>query len=225
MSRDDAVNQDEVESQLSAMLDGELPPAECELLSRRIDRDENLRARWSRYALIGAAMRCEPVATARGDFAARVSRAVDRDRGSTGRGTGAHGAATLATRRRGLLWQSTLAAALVIAVAGFSILMLRSVALGPAPASPATPALAAARGAPAAVATQASEELLARARQAAAILGMGAAATHAPPAAPLQADREPWSYVIPRMTREVVPPPCAPSWSITSWRTASIRPR
>ena len=55
------VNQDEVESQLSAMFDGELPAAECELLSRRIDRDENLRGRWSRYALIGAAMRSEPV--------------------------------------------------------------------------------------------------------------------------------------------------------------------
>ena len=56
--------QDEVESQLSAMFDGELPATECELLSRRIDRDENLRARWSRYALIWAAMRSEPVATA-----------------------------------------------------------------------------------------------------------------------------------------------------------------
>ena len=54
--------QDEVESQLSAMFDGELPAAECELLSRRLDRDETLRARWSRYALIGAAMRSEPVA-------------------------------------------------------------------------------------------------------------------------------------------------------------------
>ena len=74
---DNDVKQDEVESQLSAMFDGELPAAECELLSRRIDRDERLRGRWSRYALIGAAMRCEPVATARSDFASRVSRAVD----------------------------------------------------------------------------------------------------------------------------------------------------
>ena len=70
------MNQDEVESQLSAMFDGELPAAECELLSRRIDRDENLRARWSRYALIGAAMRSEPVATARSGFARRVSAAL-----------------------------------------------------------------------------------------------------------------------------------------------------
>jgi len=80
------VKQDEVDSQLSAMFDGELPAAECELLSRRLDRDENLRARWSRYALIGAAMRCEPVATARSDFAARVSCAVDR--AAEGRGAG-----------------------------------------------------------------------------------------------------------------------------------------
>ena len=69
--------QDEVESQLSAMFDGELPATECELLSRRIDRDENLRARWSRYALIGAAMRSEPVATARSGFARRVSAALE----------------------------------------------------------------------------------------------------------------------------------------------------
>ncbi|MGC2460855.1 MAG: sigma-E factor negative regulatory protein, partial [Steroidobacteraceae bacterium] len=68
--------QDEVESQLSAMFDGELPATECELLSRRIDRDENLRGRWSRYALIGAAMRSEPVATARSGFARRVSAAL-----------------------------------------------------------------------------------------------------------------------------------------------------
>ena len=58
------------------MFDGELRATECELLSRRIDRDENLRARWSRYALIGAAMRSEPVATARSGFARRVSAAL-----------------------------------------------------------------------------------------------------------------------------------------------------
>ena len=65
------MNRDELESQLSAMFDGELPAAECELLARRIDREENLRACWARYALIGAAMRSEPVATARRGFAAR----------------------------------------------------------------------------------------------------------------------------------------------------------
>jgi len=107
------VNQDQVESQLSAMFDGELPVAECELLSRRIDRDENLRSRWSRYALIGAAMRSEPVAAARSGFATRVSAALSAE----GRPRG--------TRQRRLWWNSALAATLVAGVAGLSIAMLR----------------------------------------------------------------------------------------------------
>lgn len=107
------MNQDQVESQLSAMFDGELPVAECELLSRRIDRDENLRARWSRYALIGAAMRSEPVAAARSGFATRVSAALSAE------------SRPRAARQRHVLWNSALAATLVAAVAGLSITMLR----------------------------------------------------------------------------------------------------
>jgi len=70
------VNQDERASQLSAMFDGELPAAECELLSRRLARDEQLRATWSRYSVIGAALRAEPLARVRPDFAHRVSAAL-----------------------------------------------------------------------------------------------------------------------------------------------------
>lgn len=128
------MNQDEVESQLSAMFDGELPAAECELLSRRIDRDDRLRARWSRYALIGAAMRCEPVATARADFASRVSRAVDQAAGvqalQDGVRRGARRSGSMPVR---LLWQGALAAGMVGAVAGLSLMMLRNVALQPRP--------------------------------------------------------------------------------------------
>ena len=51
--------QGERDSQLSAMFDGELSAAECELLARRLARDEALRAQWSRFALIGAALRAE----------------------------------------------------------------------------------------------------------------------------------------------------------------------
>lgn len=133
---------DEVESQLSAMFDGELPAAECELLSRRIDRDEKLRTRWARYVLIGASMRYEPVATASSGFAARISAgvaALDRE------------AATHTPARRARLtppnwvWQTALAAALVVAVAGLSIEMLRNNALNNAPfnltAGPSVPAL------------------------------------------------------------------------------------
>jgi len=112
------VIQDEVESQLSAMFDGELPATECELLSRRIDRDENLRARWSRYALIGAAMRSEPVATAPSGFARRVSAAL--------RGT--EDKPRLARGRRMLL-SAAVSASLVVTVAGVSISLLRGAAV------------------------------------------------------------------------------------------------
>ena len=107
--------QDEVESQLSAMFDGELPAAECELLSRRLDRDETLRARWSRYALIGAAMRSEPVATARSGFAQRVSAAIES--ASPRQPT----ASRRRLRRGNLLWNGALAATLVAAVAGLGV--------------------------------------------------------------------------------------------------------
>jgi negative regulator of sigma E activity len=49
----------ERDSQLSAMFDGELPGVECELLARRLTRDEVLRAQWSRFSMIGAALRGE----------------------------------------------------------------------------------------------------------------------------------------------------------------------
>ena len=52
---------EERDSQLSAMFDGELPQAECELLARRLTWDVNLTTQWSRYALIGAALRGEPI--------------------------------------------------------------------------------------------------------------------------------------------------------------------
>src|SRR3954469_21219470 len=50
---------EELDSQLSAMFDDELPAAQCELLARRLSRDEELKARWGRYAAIGATIRAE----------------------------------------------------------------------------------------------------------------------------------------------------------------------
>jgi len=55
----DGDRQTERDSQLSAMFDGELPAAECELLARRLSRDEALRSQWSRYSMVGAALRAE----------------------------------------------------------------------------------------------------------------------------------------------------------------------
>jgi len=52
----------ERESQLSAMFDGELTTAECELVARRLAKDESLRRSWEHYSLIGAVLRDEPIA-------------------------------------------------------------------------------------------------------------------------------------------------------------------
>ena len=106
------MNQDERASQLSAMFDGELPAAECELLSRRLARDEQLRATWSRYAVIGAALRAEPLAQVRPDFARRVSAALV--------------AGATRARRGRVLRGAALGSALAAGVAGMAIMLLRN---------------------------------------------------------------------------------------------------
>jgi len=67
---------EELDSQLSAMFDGELPQAECELLARRLSRDEQLKARWGRYAVIGASIRSERGVRLNADLARRVNAVI-----------------------------------------------------------------------------------------------------------------------------------------------------
>lgn len=70
------MNEQEHSSQLSALFDGELPMEQSELVIRRAMKDPQLRFTWGRYALIGAAMRNEPLAVhtrLRDDVAARVA--------------------------------------------------------------------------------------------------------------------------------------------------------
>jgi sigma-E factor negative regulatory protein RseA len=64
---------EELDSQLSAMFDDELPAAECELMARRLSRDEDLKSRWSRYAAIGATIRSEGGVRLNSTLAARVN--------------------------------------------------------------------------------------------------------------------------------------------------------
>jgi sigma-E factor negative regulatory protein RseA len=71
--------QNERDSQLSAMFDGELPAAECELLARRLTRDEALRAQWSRFSMIGAALRSERGVALHDRVAWRVQSQVVQD--------------------------------------------------------------------------------------------------------------------------------------------------
>ena len=106
------MNEQERASQLSAMFDGELPAAECELLSRRLARDEQLRATWSRYAVIGAVLRAEPLAPVRPGFAHRVSAALVSSQRAVGMGR--------------MLRSAALGSVIAAGVAGVAIMMLRN---------------------------------------------------------------------------------------------------
>jgi sigma-E factor negative regulatory protein RseA len=66
-------------SQLSAMFDNELPGAECELLARRLTRDEALRSQWSRFAMIGAALRAERGVALHDRVAWRVQASINQE--------------------------------------------------------------------------------------------------------------------------------------------------
>ncbi len=70
---------EELDSQLSAMFDNELPAAQCELLARRLSRDEELKARWALYAAIGATIRAEGGTRLNTNLARRVSVAISAE--------------------------------------------------------------------------------------------------------------------------------------------------
>jgi negative regulator of sigma E activity len=70
---------EELDSQLSAMFDDELPEQQCELLAKRLARDEALKARWGRYAAIGAAIRADRGIRLDGNLARRVSAAISAE--------------------------------------------------------------------------------------------------------------------------------------------------
>jgi len=60
---------DPVGEQLSALMDGELPPEQVRFLLRRLDADASLPTRWSRYHAARAALRRQGGAQLRADFA------------------------------------------------------------------------------------------------------------------------------------------------------------
>ncbi len=118
---------EELDSQLSAMFDDELPEGECQLLARRLSRDEVLKARWRRYAVIGAAVRAE-----RGvridvrletNLAARVSVAISAEPSLVGTVV-AEGRSPRASAFR--WWQPVAGGAIAAGVAAMSVLWVRS---------------------------------------------------------------------------------------------------
>jgi sigma-E factor negative regulatory protein RseA len=133
---DSGQRQVERDSQLSAMFDGELPGGECELLARRLAKDESLRAQWSRYSMIGAALRAERGVALHDRVAWRVQSAVaqevtygEGEAASTGRTAALVPADALRQSRlaRLMRYSRPLAAAGIAAsVATMSILWLRN---------------------------------------------------------------------------------------------------
>ncbi len=112
---------EELDSQLSAMFDNELPAAECELLARRLSRDEQLKARWGRYAVIGAAIRVERGVRLNAALATRVSAAISAEPALTAEPQVAAG-----KRWQARWWQPVASAAAVAGVATVAIFWMRS---------------------------------------------------------------------------------------------------
>jgi anti-sigma factor RsiW len=116
---------EELDSQLSAMFDDELPPQECELLARRLSRDEALKARWGRYAVVGAVIRAERGVRLNAPLAGRVNAALSAEPI-----LGAAAAARAPAPRLLRWWQPLAGAAMAAGVAASAVLWLR--AQGPA---------------------------------------------------------------------------------------------
>ncbi len=119
------MNEEQRASQLSAMFDSELPASECELVARRLTRDEALSAQWARYAVIGAAMRREAGVPLDLRVATRVRRAVSAEPSFGENENDVKGGATAAMPRakRWLRPAAGLAAAAL--VAGIAVVGLR----------------------------------------------------------------------------------------------------
>jgi sigma-E factor negative regulatory protein RseA len=136
------MNEHERSSQLSALFDGELPVEQAGMVIRRAMKDGQMRASWGRYALIGAAIRNEPLAvrTRLGDdVAARVAARLSAETPIAS--PAMQSAAQFPPQRAGRsqfakgAWGMAVAAS----VAAVSLIVLRS----QAPAQPGSPALVA----------------------------------------------------------------------------------
>jgi sigma-E factor negative regulatory protein RseA len=130
---------EELDSQLSAMFDDELPTAECELLARRLSRDELLKARWGRYAVVGAVIRAERGVRLNAPLAGRVNAVISAEPSLS--------FALEAQPRRRIgrgWWQPLAGAGLAASVAAVSVLWLRAQSPVPGAALTATRAPAAA---------------------------------------------------------------------------------
>jgi sigma-E factor negative regulatory protein RseA len=115
---------EQLDSQLSAMFDDELPQEECELLARRLSRDEALKARWRRYAVMGAAIRAERGVRLDANIATRVSAAISSEPALAG--GEARPSRSGGSRLLQRWWQPVAGTAVAAGVAAMSVMWLRS---------------------------------------------------------------------------------------------------
>lgn len=76
------MNEEERMSQVSALFDGELEDGQGDLVIRRVLKDPHATRAWSRYSVIGASLRGEPLTVpsrGRPDVAARVRAALEAE--------------------------------------------------------------------------------------------------------------------------------------------------
>ena len=119
---------EELDSQLSAMFDDELPEDQCQLLARRLSRDDALKARWRRYAVVGAAIRAERQGTAMAvrletNLAARVSAVISAEPALAADAVAQGGRRKVAGMR---WWQPVAGGAIAAGVAAMSVLWIRA---------------------------------------------------------------------------------------------------
>jgi len=114
---------EELDSQLSAMFDDELPEDQCQLLARRLSRDEALKARWRRYAVIGAAVRAERGVRLDTNLAVRVSAVISAEPALTGESV-VKGESGKGGRMR--WWQPVAGGAIAAGVAAMSVMWIRA---------------------------------------------------------------------------------------------------
>ncbi len=108
-----------IREQISAFLDGELPPAETEMLLKRLTRDADLRAYFGRCALIGEACRRTPaMAPLSRGIAARVLQAVEVEAPFTGK-------VRLRRTGRTRLWRHAASGAVAAGVAVLAVFALQ----------------------------------------------------------------------------------------------------
>ena len=124
------MNEQEQNSQLSALFDDELPSQQAGLVIRRALKESAMRERWQRYALIGACVRGEPLAGASNResvadrVAVRLAAEVDilapsRERAVAGN-TGGRGIS-------GLFGRGAMGGAIAAAVAVVAVFVVRSI--------------------------------------------------------------------------------------------------